>query len=41
MVHKDTGKVMEEEKKTIELWSKEFKVNIIDPDGFDRTDPRL
>ena len=28
-------------KKTIDEWGKEFKVMVIDPDGFDRTDPKL
>jgi hypothetical protein len=27
--------------KTIERWSKIKKVTILDPDGFDRTDPNL
>lgn len=29
------------EKKTINEWEKIFDVQILDPDGFDRTDPNL
>lgn len=28
-------------KKTIKEWEKEFNVTILDPDGFDRSDPNL
>lgn len=30
-----------DEKKTIEEWAEEFDVKVLDPDGFDRTDPNL
>ena len=30
-----------EEKKTIEEWEEELKIEILDPDGFDRKDPNL
>jgi hypothetical protein len=28
-------------KKTIEEWSKEYGIKVLDPDGFDRSDPNL
>ena len=28
-------------KKTIEEWSEEYEIEILDPDGFDRSDPDL
>jgi len=28
-------------KKTIPEWEEEFKVSVLDPDGFDRKDPNL
>lgn len=30
-----------DERKTIAEWSEEFGFSIMDPDGFDRTDPNL
>ena len=32
---------MTEEKKTIPEWEEEYGVDILDPDGFDRSDPNL